>query len=75
MNIDSFKDPNYNPGMRLRIKNKNIPRYLAEKASPTKIDLQKRLEIILENLKDEFNGGDLKGFQKAFPRDGFVKKI
>lgn len=42
MNIDSFEDPTYTPGRRLKIynskTNKNIPRYLAEKSSKEKLD-------------------------------------
>lgn len=74
MNMDNFFDKDYNPG-RFLAKEANSPRKLAKKASKAKKDMQIRLEIMENNLTDEFNGGDLKGFEKAYPKDGFVKKI
>lgn len=74
LNMDSFLDKNYTPGRFLEEQG-FAPRKLAKKSSKAKKDMQIRLEILINNITDEFNGGDIKGFEKAYAKDGFVKKI
>lgn len=46
-----------------------------EEDSQTKKDLQVALDLVIKNLEDEFNNGDLDGFKKSYPKDKFVDRI
>jgi hypothetical protein len=75
--IDSWEDADYNPGRMLR--HKRSERRLAEKkeekASKTKNDFKIRIEMVVRDIRAQFNGGDVDGFEKSWPKEEFTNKI
>jgi hypothetical protein len=75
--IDSFHDPNYSPGSiplsERRLAKKKGKK--AKKASKIKNEFKTRIEMVVRNLRDMYQGGDLDGFEKSWPEEEFAKKV
>lgn len=74
--IDSW-DGDYSPGRSLRQTGsaRRLAKKKDKKASKIKNEFKTRIEMVVRDIKTQYNGGDIDGFEKSWPKENFTNKI